>query len=170
MAKRFLSEASEKCLKKSRSEAILFYGTKGTWGFMSNFAPYSVEIDGTPYATTEHYYQSQKSTSSAYSEMVRLAATPSAAARMGRAKDCPLAEDWDAKKLEVMERALRAKLRCHPVLVEALLSSGDRQLIEASPKDPFWGWGREKNGSNHLGKLWMKLREEIVAERAARVK
>ena len=170
MFKRAVPEGSENSTKKSKTDdAVLFYSTRGTWGFMSNFSRHPVEIDGVPYATTEHYYQSQKPVSSAYSEMVRCAATPSVAARLGRAKDCyTLVEDWDMKKLEVMERALRAKLRCNPSLVDVLLSSGDRTLIEASPTDPFWGWGNNKKGANHLGRLWMKLRAELVAARASK--
>lgn len=37
-------------------------------------------------------------------------------------------------------------------------------IVEDSPKDSFWGWGESRNGQNNLGKLWMKLREEIKAE------
>lgn len=24
-----------------------------------------------------------------------------------------------------------------------------------------WGWGFERNGENHLGKIWMKIRDEL---------
>jgi domain of unknown function (DUF1768) len=34
-------------------------------------------------------------------------------------------------------------------------------IVEDSPKDDFWGWGSNRNGQNNLGKLWMKLREEL---------
>ncbi len=33
--------------------------------------------------------------------------------------------------------------------------------MEDSPKDSFWGWGEDRCGQNNLGKLWMKLRDEI---------
>ena len=35
------------------------------------------------------------------------------------------------------------------------------EIVEASPVDAFWGWGPNKDGENALGKIWMKLREEI---------
>ena len=28
----------------------------------------------------------------------------------------------------------------------------------------FWGWGEDRKGQNNLGKLWMKLRDEIREE------
>ena len=34
-------------------------------------------------------------------------------------------------------------------------------IVEDSPKDSFWGWGPNRDGKNQLGKLWMKLREEL---------
>lgn len=34
-------------------------------------------------------------------------------------------------------------------------------IVEDSPKDSFWGCGTNRDGENQLGKLWMKLREEL---------
>lgn len=31
------------------------------------------------------------------------------------------------------------------------------------PFDSFWGIGSERNGKNMLGKIWMKIRNEIYA-------
>jgi predicted NAD-dependent protein-ADP-ribosyltransferase YbiA (DUF1768 family) len=42
-----------------------------------------------------------------------------------------------------------------------ILETGDRELVENSPRDSFWGWGLNKDGENHLGKIWIKLREEL---------
>ena len=42
-----------------------------------------------------------------------------------------------------------------------LLQTKDYLIVEDSPKDPFWGWGPNRDGNNQLGKLWMKLREEL---------
>ena len=45
--------------------------------------------------------------------------------------------------------------------MKKLLDSGDRILIENSWRDDFWGWGPSKDGANHLGKLWMEVRDEV---------
>ena len=60
-----------------------------------------------------------------------------------------------------MEDIVRAKLSQHPYIQKKLLESGEREIIEASPEDAFWGWGPNKDGENQMGKIWMKLREEL---------
>lgn len=41
------------------------------------------------------------------------------------------------------------------------LATGDRELIEDSWRDDFWGWGPNRDGKNMLGKLWMEVRAEL---------
>lgn len=41
--------------------------------------------------------------------------------------------------------------------------TGDRELVEDSWRDDFWGWGPNRDGQNMLGKLWMELRAELAA-------
>ena len=38
----------------------------------------------------------------------------------------------------------------------------NKLIVEDSPKDDCWGWGPNKDGRNELGKIWMRLREEIM--------
>lgn len=62
-------------------------------------------------------------------------------------------------------------------LKELLLATGDRELVEASPRDRIWGVGfgaeraeqlrvtcKEKWGTNYLGKALMEVRDKIRAE------
>mgnify|MGYP002520092451 CR=1 FL=1 len=60
-----------------------------------------------------------------------------------------------------MEDLLRLKLEQNPYVKKKLLQTGDYLIVEDSPKDDFWGWGPNRDGNNQLGKLWMKLREEL---------
>lgn len=55
----------------------------------------------------------------------------------------------------------RHKLEQHPYVKQKLIATKDWPLVEDSPKDPFWGWGEDRKGRNELGKVWMKLRQEI---------
>jgi len=158
----FESPATASC-KKSLADTsdILFYSTVGAWGFLSNFSRHPLFVDGLVYPTSEHYYQAQKCPAgSSFAEKIRKCTTPTRAAALGRSQRCPKVPNWDDIKLQVMEKALKIKLAQHPDLSAKLLESGSRHLVEASPKDSFWGWGKDKNGENHLGKLWMKIREE----------
>ena len=43
-----------------KEDVILFYGTKGDLGFLSNFYPAPFVLDGNHYPTNEHYFQSKK--------------------------------------------------------------------------------------------------------------
>lgn len=75
--------------------------------------------------------------------------------------DVKLREDWDEVKCDVMYKALHAKFTQNEYLKDLLMSTGDKEIIEASPRDAYWGWGKDKKGVNMLGKLLMKLRTEL---------
>ena len=60
-----------------------------------------------------------------------------------------------------MEELLRLKVEQNPYVKQKLLQTEEYLIVEDSPKDSFWGWGPNRDGENNLGKLWMKLREEI---------
>lgn len=70
-------------------------------------------------------------------------------------------EDWDEIKNQVMLDILRAKIAQHEYVYKKLMETANRDLIEDSWRDSYWGWGPEKNGHNMLGKLWMQVRREI---------
>ncbi len=68
---------------------------------------------------------------------------------------------WDGVKVGIMRQILRAKVDQHEYVRRKLLQTGDRELVENSWRDDFWGWGPNKDGQNMLGKLWMAVRDEI---------
>ena len=59
-----------------------------------------------------------------------------------------------------MEKILRCKIEQNPYVLKKLLETKEYTIVEDSPKDNYWGWGINRKGENHLGKIWMKLREE----------
>ena len=74
-----------------------------------------------------------------------------------------LRPDWEEVKVGIMEEIVRAKFTQHPELAARLLATGDKVLVEGN----HWGdtcWGvdtRTGQGENHLGKILMKVREEL---------
>lgn len=60
-----------------------------------------------------------------------------------------------------MEELLMAKVEQNPYVKKKLLETKDYIIVEDSPKDNYWGWGENRNGENHLGKLWMKIRDNL---------
>jgi len=74
---------------------------------------------------------------------------------------------WDAIKVDVMRSILRTKAAQHEYVRRKLLETGDRELIENSWRDAFWGWGPNRDGQNMLGKLWMEVRAELRSNQSA---
>lgn len=133
---------------------------KGKYRFLSNFYPVKININGKTYPSTEHYYQAMKFKDNSIQRKVRNAPTP------GRAKELAHQhnprEDWRNISLDVMERALKAKFK-KPEFQEKLLNTGDAILQEGNTwGDEFWGINlKTGEGKNHLGKLLMKIRDEM---------
>ncbi|KAK0104198.1 hypothetical protein ONS96_005290 [Cadophora gregata f. sp. sojae] len=82
-------------------------------------------------------------------------------------------EQWDFVKVAVVGAANYAKFTSNKELTDMLLSTGDRELVEASPYDGVWGikCGIEKasnranwDGQNLLGETLMEVRRLIQAE------
>jgi ribA/ribD-fused uncharacterized protein len=69
--------------------------------------------------------------------------------------------DWGEVRVDVMREILRAKANQHEYVRRKLLETGDRELVENSWRDDFWGWGPNQDGQNMLGKLWMEIRDEF---------
>ena len=133
------------------------------WYVFDSYAPFQIGWRGNLYPTTEHAFQAAHffATDPELAEQVRLQRSPRLADDFANAhsdKDDP---DWKNKRVEVMEELCRAKLQQHDLVQETLLATGDKTIVEMNDSDPFWGWGPDHAGNNELGKIWMKLREEL---------
>lgn len=69
----------------------------------------------------------------------------------------------DYKKLAptLMTRACYTKVQMYEEVREALLATEDKLIVEGSQYDYFWGIGRDQRGENHLGKVWMNIRDKL---------
>jgi ribA/ribD-fused uncharacterized protein len=70
-------------------------------------------------------------------------------------------DDWLKINVKVMDDVVRYKFTQHRELYQELLDTGDAVLIEDSDVDSFWGWGKDHQGRNELGKCLMKLRSSL---------
>ncbi len=132
---------------------------RGEFGFLSNFAAAKVTLDGMEYPTVEHAYMAAKTLNPLERLMIQRCASPVDAKRAGR--KVKLRADWDKVKLAVMENLLRQKFSI-PSYQMKLKSTGDLHLQEDNTwGDRFWGVCNGV-GQNHLGKLLMKIRSELV--------
>tara|TARA_B100000745_G_scaffold173343_1_gene113557 strand:+ start:7662 stop:8096 length:435 start_codon:yes stop_codon:yes gene_type:complete len=142
------------------SEPVLFYERR--FYCFSNFSSFQVVIWGEVWMTSEHAYQAQKFiTRKDIQAKIQDARSAHDAKVIAREHAFFTHSGWEKEKLEVMEDICRAKLEQHEFIQKRLRETGDGEIIEDSPKDSFWGWGPNQTGHNYLGKIWMKLRDEM---------
>lgn len=133
----------------------------GAHAFLSNFFPVSVEFEGMTFPSVEHAYVAAKTTSIKSREHIQAMRSPGKAKRYGR--HLKLRPDWENIKVRVMEELLRDKFSEDP-LRRRLLSTRGYRIEEGNWwNDKFWGVC-DGEGQNMLGKLLMKIREEIIQE------
>ena len=142
-------------------QTIKFYSVAEAYGEFSNFAPYPIKLKGKTWPTSEHYFQAQKFAGTAQEDKIRKAASPMKAAELGRTRKVRIRANWDHMNDNVMLEAVRAKFAQHPDLQALLLDTGEAILIEHTENDAYWGDGGDGKGKNRLGKILMKVREEL---------
>lgn len=150
-------------------ERVCFYEQE--FYVLSNFSSFTVRVveDGREviFYTAEHLYHWRKFFVE-HGATIRqsLETAPSAHEAYQIAQRCKRWQrpDWDAVKVGIMRDILRAKVGQHEYVHRKLLETGDRELVENSWRDSFWGWGPNRDGQNMLGKLWMEIRAELRLE------
>lgn len=146
--------------------AIKFYRLKDKYGCFSNFSTHAFKLDERQWPTSEHYFQAQKHVGTPWYYEVANASSAHIAADLGRDRSHPLRSNWEDIKDDVMLKCVREKVMQYPHIKELLLSTGTQDIIEDSPIDYYWGCGKDGSGKNMLGKILMKVREEIKEDNA----
>ena len=148
-------------LSEKMDEVIGFYPRE--FYCFDNFSSFKVYYNGYLYSSAEEAYQASHFIDSAPEVALQIKNSHSAHEAQkicfqNRDKQDP---NWSSKQLRIMEEILRCKLEQNPYVKKKLLETKDYYIVEDSPKDSFWGWGENRDGENNLGKLWMKLRDEL---------
>ncbi len=138
---------------------IFFYEQE--FYIFSNFSSFKLDWKGYDWMTSEHAYHSEKFGDKDILEKLKATRSAHDAMKLAYSNRDKYRKDWDEIKLKVMKDILRAKVEQHPYVKKKLLESGNKELIENSWRDSYWGWGENQKGENHLGKLWMEIRDEI---------
>ena len=130
---------------------------------LSNFSSFAVDWQGRRWQTSEHAYQAAHfiDTDQKLFEKIHKARSAHEAFKIAKRNANKAPGNWDQIKTQVMEEIVYLKLLQNPYVKKKLLQTEDLLLVEDSPKDSFWGWGPDREGRNELGKIWMKLRQEL---------
>lgn len=139
---------------------------RGQYFFLSNFYDAPVTYLGLTYQNNEAAFQSAKVIGTKR-ESQRRAFThlaPNEAKRKGR--HVLLRPDWEKAKDQVMYEIVKDKFTNNPDLQEKLLATGNAILTEGNTwHDVYWGYDiRQKRGQNKLGKILMRVRQELKAK------
>src|SRR5258708_3347811 len=111
----------------------------GQYRFLSNFyaCPAGIVLAGDSYTTVEHAFQAAKTENPAERAFVRASAYPGQAKQRGR--KVTLRVDWETAKQYVMYSLVLQKFTNDSILRQALLQTGDRELIEGNKwGDTYW--------------------------------
>lgn len=149
--------------KLDNKDQVFFYEQE--FYVLSNFSAFTLIWKGIRFDTSEAAYHFEKfeTKEDLYKLKEQILYAPSAheAFKIAQKNKHLIRKDWDEVKVPIMKEILRAKVYQHEYVRKKLLETGDRELIEDSWRDDFWGWGKNQDGKNILGKLWMEIREEI---------
>lgn len=144
---------------RDTEKQVFFY--ENEFYVFSNFSAFTLKWKGKVWPTSEQVYQAEKFEDEEMKEFIRTAPSAHEAFKYAQENKSKRVDNWDEIKLGIMKEILREKVKQHPYVKKKLIDSGDKELVEDSWRDDFWGWGPNKDGQNHLGKLWMEVRKEI---------
>ena len=146
---------------------VLFY--ENDFYPLSNFSAFSLVWEGLRFDTLEHVYHWEKFPNCpAARGAIQVAISAHEAFTIAQKYRNARRADWDnpeengrALKVNIMRDLMLAKAEQHEYVHRKLLATGERELIEDSWRDDFWGWGENRDGQNWAGRLWMEIRAEL---------
>ncbi|WP_067607217.1 NADAR family protein [Nocardiopsis listeri] len=147
---------------------------------LSQWWPADFTVDGVTYRTAEHFMMAEKARlfgDTEAAERIVAAEHPKQAKEIGREVEDFDEETWERERFGIVVRGNLAKFGQNEDLLEYLLGTKERVLVEASPRDRVWGigMGRENEnaerpkywrGRNLLGFALMETRARLAAEHA----
>jgi ribA/ribD-fused uncharacterized protein len=137
---------------------------QGIYRFLSNFYPAKLKYEGLWFPTSENAYQASKTLDPLARKLFQTC-TPSEAKKIG--SQVLLRPLWNEIKLATMEEIVRLKFSDEG-LQQMLTDTYPQKLVEGNHwGDQFWGVSFDKSenkwkGKNHLGKILMRIRSDLL--------
>lgn len=153
-----------------RADVVVVYKTKESFGGLSNMASgFPLRVNGVRVLTSEALYQACRfpHLPDVQLEIIKQH-SPMTAKMKSKPHRHDTRPDWDEVRFKIMRWCLRVKLAQHyDEFGRLLLATKDRQIVEQSRKDDYWGakitdpTEETLVGQNVLGRLLMELREKL---------
>lgn len=154
---------------------VLFWQPPGVFG---QWTESRFEVDGETYRCAEQYMMAEKARLFGDEEIRRkilASESPREHKALGREVRGFDAATWERERLAIVVRGNLAKFRQNPAMLAALLQTGARTMVEASPIDRIWGVGLRADdprihdpalwrGLNLLGEALMEVRAILQRE------
>lgn len=145
---------------------------------LSQWYPAAFDIDRINYPTAEHYMMAEKArlfNDNDALEKILNAKTPADAKKLGRTVKDYDDVAWKEHRFNIVVTANKAKFSQHKDLSTFLINTGDKVLVEASPRDRIWGIGIGQSnadahnpakwrGLNLLGFALMEVRQYLLSD------
>lgn len=158
--------------KYDRATSVSFRKTSEEFGGLSNMAPgFSITVNNHTFLTSEALYQCCRFPNHPHiQKQIMVQKSPMTAKDISRAHTHLTRTDWDSERIRIMRWCIYAKLISNWHNFGGLLdATGDKDIVEDSYKDDFWGtiWnGYQFVGTNALGRLLMQARDMYRKNRA----
>lgn len=166
--------------KEHKVDFVFFWSHKGskitvTRACLSQWYPCCFTVDGIVYNCAEQYMMAEKARifgDEDTRQRILSETDPEKIKDLGREVRAFDPELWNKQKFDVVKKGNQAKFSQNKALLDFLLGTDTRVLVEASPYDRIWGIGmREDNkdilrpdkwyGTNLLGFALMVVRDEL---------
>ncbi|MBQ6497793.1 MAG: NADAR family protein [Bacilli bacterium] len=131
---------------------------------LDNFSAFGFEMNGEYFQTSEHAFQYLKfiETNKEIANKIKESFSPNDARNIAHENKEYRLSNWSDVKYQNMEKVLRLKVEQNPIVKEALLNTKDYIIAEnCIDEDTDWGLDSNNQGDNNLGKIWMKIRDDI---------
>lgn len=150
------------------SECCSFKKAEGTWGPFSNLnTKYPFKLNGVQIHTSEALFQALRFPDYPVTQELILLPTSPVQAKTQAKKllSSQSRKDFEDIKLQLMYWCLRVRfIKHYGSMGDMFDKSGDREIVEITSNDAYWGCIESKEdknivkGQNMMGKLLMKLR------------
>jgi ribA/ribD-fused uncharacterized protein len=154
----------------SLTRDVVFFRTRKQWGPLSNIHARFPFLLGRLYiGSSEHLYQALRLPLTLLQEYILAADFPMGAKRRAYEYDiiATTIATWDHERVHAMRVVLALKTLAYTEFFKDLFeAAAERQIVERSSNDPFWGAVLQNDnetliGKNLLGELWMEVIEHV---------